>query len=467
MVLIYFIANQFLGGNSWIWHLLLSSLYLLSAVLLFHIFELISTSFSIKPFKTSQVFINDCLVVVWLSFPWALGWSAWPTLLMGMIALVFILLFTLQFCKYVFSGKNISLMLIYYGVSIFAYETFYFYYLFVAGFLLFYLLANKLNIKLFWRAFVGLSILQICAVIYNRINSVILVGSSKPGNVLAANEWFQNIKILPTHLTMAFPGTAGFFIWIAMTLIISYGVITLFFCFNSSKRKKCLFFLLVSVGGFVGIGLSVFLYSLAYYGLIGIGTMSRTTLGVSLYLAFIIYAMFQVFSMINRPYLKAAIYGLAATGIFLSTQALMYQSNFWVEINRQMELALEAAPVRDIANTPSDALIVYVGPTDFGPLTFALKLPLTGALWDKYPEVRLQKGQEHFPKFPGVRLVLAKSDKHELHWDGKDMELSLPGHWTEREGIKKIYEWDAYRNTYRKMQPGEMFGENPQRPSSN
>ena len=266
---------------------------------------------------------------------------------------------------------------------------------------------------------------------------------------------------------MAFPGTAEFFIWIAMALIISYGVLTLFFCFTPSKREKCLFFLLVSIGGFAGIGLSVFLYSLAYYGLIGIGTMSRTTLGVSLYLAFIIFAIFQVFSMVKYSIIKVIAYGLGVAGILLSTQALIYQSNIWVEIYRRMELILNIAPVHEIANTPSDALIVYVGPTDFGALTFALKLPLTGALWAKYPEIRLQKGQEHFPKFSGVRLILAKSDKHELHWDGRVMQLSLPGHWTEREDIEKIYEWDAYRNTYRKMRPGDSFGENPKQTSSN
>lgn len=467
MILIYFIANQFLGGNSWVWHLLLSSLYLLSAVLLFRIFELISTFFSLKPFKVSQVLINDCLVAIWLSFPWALGWSAWPTLLMGMIALVFILFFTLQFCIFVSSGKNISLVLIYYGISIFSYETFYFYYLFVAGFLFLFLQFKKLNKNFFWKAFFGLSILQIGAVMYNRVNSLVLIGSSKPGNALAASEWFANIKILPTHLTMAFPGTADLFIRIAVVLFIAYGVLSIFLYFSPSKKEKCLFFLLVSIGGFVGIGLSVFLYSLAYYGIIGIGTMSRTSLGVSLYMAFIIFAMLQVFSMTKYSLVKAIVFGLGVAEFLLLTQALIYQNNIWVEINRRMEAVLSIAPVHQIKNTPSDALIVYVGPTDFESLTFALKLPLTGALWKKYPEIRLQDGQEHFPKFAGARLVLAKSDKHVLHWDGKEMQLSLPGHWTEREEVEKIYEWDAYRNTYRKMHPGESFGENLQRSSLN
>jgi hypothetical protein len=167
--------------------------------------------------------------------------------------------------------------------------------------------------------------------------------------------------------------------------------------------------------------------------------------------------------------------------------ALYHQNELWAFAWRELVRTATAAPRAEIAKLPANAAIVYVGPTDIELINYISRLPMWVALPTYHPEtslpplepvavpqrnlgaydptadlkpviVRLISSPE---KLVAIRPVVTKADYQTLSWDGHELVLTLPGYWTESIRTSLVYEWDAYRDTVRRMEPNAPFGTRP------
>ncbi|NDP48680.1 MAG: hypothetical protein GZ085_09885 [Sulfuriferula multivorans] len=287
---------------------------------------------------------------------------------------------------------------------------------------------------------------------------------------MAFKQWPDAIVALPGHLAAALSGKALNVVSIfqlmggAALLLL---VVALFFQKKQGHAARLIWFALLA---FIGIGSSVLLYGLGYYGVIGLGTMSRTTLGISLWLAMLVFIFLRAALLWHSTIVRLVAFGAVGHALSLLVPALIHQQDVWAKAWSESKRVIMSAPAREISATPANATIVYVGPNTIESMTFVGTWELTGGIWLMHPSTRLtsildQRGgpilSNASTSGSNTRFITAKANYHTLTWDGKMLVMSLPGHWTSPMAAEVVYEWDAYRSTFRKVNPGESFGEAP------
>jgi len=288
VVLIYAFLNEVIGFHAWVWQLILAALVLACAICLYRLFRTVSNLGAVPDStpKKDYSLSSDLVVVCWLAFPWNLGWSAWPTLIMGGIALLFFLLFCLSCIDALCDEGKLRWPSFFYLLCIFSYETFYFAFFLILGLLFILLGPDKYDRQRFWKLFAWLCLIQVLALSYNRaIAYLISVGSSKPAKFMAFKQWPDAVLGLPGHLSMAMSGKAAALVDVVQFMSVAAALLlALALCFPKKRgtAARLAFFAFLAL---VGIGSSVLLYGFGYYGVIGVGTMSRTNLGISFWLA--------------------------------------------------------------------------------------------------------------------------------------------------------------------------------------
>lgn len=460
MVVFYFLLNNSIGFRPWLWQLLLSLIFLLSAFVLYHFLRAISQfSQGVQQSSTNRYsFIADLTVVAWLSFPWTLGWNAWPTLIMGLVSLLFILLFSVEFIEVVIRGKKPKWAYVYFALSIFTYETFYLYFIFLAIIFFFQKIHPIVSRKKFLQ-FIGiLFIIQAVAIGFNRLISLTVPYSSKPANIGAFIDLPYSFLNLYSNLSLAFPQHPMYFVWLAKTFIITLLILLITLLFQKQLRAISSFLLLICLASIMAITFSILIYGLGFYGLTGAGTMSRTTLGVSLWFAILIYVALQASSTAGIIVFRATTIAVVCSILFLFTPALRFQNAVWSQAWFEFVDILKNAPAADIASLPPNAVVIYLGPTRVESINFAGNLQLSGAIYQLYPGTRLKTNQIFYERYGTSRLIVAKSVDNTLTWNGQELILSLPGHWVEKIPATEVYEWNTIKNSFRKMIPNQPFG---------
>lgn len=460
MVVFYFVLNNGIGFRPWLWQLLLASIVLFSAIVLYVFLRALSQfAQGNKTFsKKGYSFIADLAVVSWLSFPWTLGWSAWPTLIMGLVSLLFILLFSIEFIEVVIQGKNPMLAYGYFFLSIFSYETFYLFFIFLT-FIFYFQTIFPIASKRKFFEFIGvLLLIQAVAIGFNRLISLTVPYSSKPANLSAFIDLPNSLLSLFGNLSSAFPQYPIYFIWFAKAFIIILVMLLAILLYQKKSRITTSFLALIFLASTAGIAFSILVYGLGFYGLTGAGTMSRTTLGVSLWFAILIFVAIQVAFIAGVMIYRVAIIALVCSVLFLFTPALKYQNKVWSQAWLEYSSILKNAPALDIESIPPNAVVIYIGPTRVESINFAGTLQLSGAIAQLYPDTRLREDEIFYKRYGTSRLIVAKSTDNTLSWTGQELILSLPGHWVEKIPATEVYEWNAVNNSFRKMLPNQPFG---------
>lgn len=460
---IYLLLSNLFGFNSYIWHLFLAFFYIICGICLYYLLQIVSTGINpnAKESKSNYLFIADVTVLCWLAFPWGLGWNAWPTLLMGQISLLFCILSLRSYITFVLDNSGFKLCLLFFTVSVFTYETFYFNYALLIPYLIALSYKDKSRIKRLFTVTIYLSIIQLIAIFLNRINALIFpVGSAKPSNWGAISDLKNLVMNLPTHLSGAISIQYRSYFYLLCAIIFALTTLSLFYRFTSrNTRIKSFALTALLASAIIGICLSVLLYALAFYGIGSTGIMSRTTLGLSMWLAICLFVFFESLTFSQNIFSKIS----ATLGAFLLLYALIpsliEQQKLWAEAWKNTINIIQSAPIDKIKNLPRSASVVYVGPTDNASMAYATTLSLSGALWLMKPETRFPSNLQHPIFVDNVRMIYCKSPAFTGFFDGRNIVLSLPGHWTQSHASEEVYEWDSYRNTFKKMRPGEAFAE--------
>jgi hypothetical protein len=477
-----YVLPRWLGDNAPVWQLLLCLSMLISSFLFYSILIQVGALLERSPGSTaSHRLTGDAVVACWLLFPWTLGWTAWPTLLMGLLSLVFFLLSIrlLLTAESVvdFIGAGCA-----YALCCLAYEPFW---LAFFPFLLVLLLAGERR-RLLRGSAVFLTV-QALAVVYNRAMPHIMGdgGAAKIINYSALLDMPQALSNIPGQLLIVAPQTWELIENTAIAMAVATTASLLMLAGKGHVRIAGRYIAL-AIAAYLAIAFSVLQFRLASYGLIGTGEMSRTTIAISLWLAIFIFiflrtAWFWMPGLIKpAPALVIAVlmYGLAVP--------LYRQNEVWAAAWRETLRVVANAPAAAIASLPPEAVIVYVGPTDVESVYYINRLQMWVALPTFHPETALSANepsavpQGRFPldlskRYPplivhlarapepavAIRPIVVKADYHTLSWDGHVLTLALPKYWTEKFGADLVYEWDAYRGTIRQMKPFEPFGSPP------
>ena len=395
MVVFYFLLNNGIGFRPWLWQLLLAFIFLLSAIIFYQYLRVLSqlAEGNTKSPENQYSFLADVTVMTWLSFPWSLGWSAWPTLIMGLVSLLFILLFSIQFIMVVIHGKSPKWAYVYFALSIFTYETFYLYFVFMAIFCFFQRMYPIIPRKKFFQFIVVLLLIQIIAIGFNRLISLTVPYSSKPANIGAFLDLPNNLLSLYGNLSSAFPSHPIYFVWYAKTFMFVLIALLVILLLQKQFRKNAISLSILFFVSILGICLSILIYGLGFYGLTGAGTMSRTTLGVSLWLAILIFIALQASFSLGRMFYKVASIVVICSSLFLFTPALRFQNAVWSKAWSEYMDILKNAPAAEIAAVPPNAVVIYIGPTRVDSINFAGTLQLSGAIAQLYPNTRLRASE--------------------------------------------------------------------------
>lgn len=468
---IFYALPRLIGDHPAIWQSLLCASMLLVSCLLYKILiraglllEMPAVT-SIGSYRLSA----DVVVACWLLFPWTLGWTAWPTLLMGQLALVLFLLSMYLLVTAETKGRVVAAALIY-ALCDFTYEPFYLAFL---PFLVILFFSSER--RHFWLMVVSLFSVQIIAVGYNRLMAHIMVngGAAKVVDFSA----FSKLPGTYTHLFGQLVSTAPHtsrLIWIASAIAtVLLGLIL------RRKGPSAVRFAAVLLSCLVAIAISVLQFGLANYGISGNGESARTTIAVSIWLAFLVFVFVRTCWSSTLPMARGMSVAVVAALMIGYGAGLYHQNELWAFSWREAVRIVVAAPAAEIAQLPSDALIVYVGPSDIEGINYINRLQMWVGLPTYHPETRLDPEIASLPNPAGefrplavrltaspekpvaIRPVVVKADYHTLSWDGHELVLALPGNWTESFRSSLVYEWDAYRGTLRRMEPNTPFGTRP------
>jgi hypothetical protein len=476
-IVIFYVLPRLIGDHPAIWQALLCASMLLASWLFYRILIRVGVLLE-RPAAMpigSYRFSADVVVACWLLFPWTLGWTAWPTLLMGQLALLFFLLSMHLLLNAETKGQVVAAAFVY-ALCNFTYEPFYLAFL---PFLLILFIGNER--RHFWLMTASLFTVQLVAVGYNRLMAHIMVdgGAAKAVDLSTVFGSLKRVAGLLKALCYSAPQTAKL-ISTSIIVIAAVTVVSLFLLARSAQKKTALRYSSVLIFSFLMIVVAVVQFGLAAYGLSGIGEASRTTIAVCIWIAVFIFVFLRAARLLTGSLIRPVAIILIVLLMAGCGVALNHQNGLWAYAWRESIRTVKAAPAAEIAKLPPEATVVYVGPSDIETINYISRLPILVALPTYHPQTTLppEDGVDrnaagelkpltirltHAPERPvAIRPAIVKTSYQTLSWDGRELVLTLPGYWTEKYRTSLVYEWDAYRDTFRRMEPNAAFGNPPQ-----
>jgi hypothetical protein len=476
-IVIFYVLPRLIGDHAEIWQALLSASMLCASFLFYRI--LVRIGLLLEGPAMMQVgsyrVTADVVVACWLLFPWTLGWTAWPTLMMGQLALLFFLL-SMHLLLNAETKWHVVAAAFVYALCDLSYEPFYLAFL---PFLAMLFITNER--RHFWLMVVVLFSVQIFAIGYNRLMAHIMVdgGAAKIVDFSTVFESLGSVRGLLKALLYSAPQTAKLISNSIVVMVVATGILLFVLGTRFGQKRISLRYSAVLIFAFLMISASVVQFGLAAYGLSGIGIASRTSIAVCVWIAIFIFVFLRTNILLTVPLARRASAFLIALLMTCCALALYHQNELWAFAWRESVRTAMAAPAAEMAKVPANATIVYVGPSEAETMNYINRWSIWVGLPTYHPELRLPAGEgsmtdtgelkplvvrlTHSPEEQvAIRPVIVKSSYHTLSWDGQELVLASPGFWTEKFRTPLVYEWDAYRGTFRRMEPNAAFGTPPQ-----
>ena len=130
-----------------------------------------------------------------------------------------------------------------------------------------------------------------------------------------------------------------------------------------------------------------------------------------------------------------------------------------------MKSVIGKVPSERLAEIPSDAIIIYVGPSSYRGLQFLGDVEMTAALFREYPNLRkpfdASPGQPRSYIGPALGQTIqhyaVKGDGLRFRWTGHELVEESPGNWTEKFPAPEAWLWDFEHDVIRPISPGETL----------
>jgi hypothetical protein len=193
----------------------------------------------------------------------------------------------------------------------------------------------------------------------------------------------------------------------------------------------------------------------------GLGYQTRTTIAVSVWLAFGIYFLAEA----SRPLPSFSVFGLrsarlVAVPLLLTLGFSYYRVQvLWITATDKLDQALKSAPITRLAALPAGSSLVYLGPTAIKGFLYLGNVEMGVGLAAYHRELTAP-GKFLAPLSPTDRRsvtwtgrVWALVPNSQFHWDGQRLSHSLPGHWKFSSPVERLFIWTADGDV-REVQPG-------------
>jgi hypothetical protein len=331
-------------------------------------------------------------VAFWLSIPWGLGYSLWPTGSVTLFAFCFFLISLTFAINFINSGSNKALIIscLMMMLSFLTYQAWFLIY--IPSLVVIYL-STPTSFKKFKFLIKILVFYSLCQVLAIALTKSVSTKDIAVDQILLINNFFW----APLNsIQTSFPSRLTFKVFsiACLYLVLSY-IALLVFARPLIRPNKTLF---LSLALALGFATSTVPYSLANYGLAGTGVTSRTTVGINFWLTIIILVLMSVSNQLQVSRLKAFIFKSRYFTYSLIIGLLIYssymQTLIWIESwNRQNQI-LNSIPLEELKKIPSDAAIIVVEPP------WIRTVEVFGAPWSINPAVtsHLKKNGWRDPK---------------------------------------------------------------------
>lgn len=409
------------GDNALLWHLHLSFLSLMNALIIYGITHKLNNLACFIDEKKEFYF-----AAIWLALPITLGFTIWPTMAFASPSLTFFL-FAFYF---IFKGpklpfKNIVFSISFYALSIFTYEVFYLQFLPLLALVWIFkkkmILKSKNVLQLASLFFV----LQMVAIIFNRLSHG---GVKKSLNIQFVLGRIQAVIENPRYLYQAIIPIAIvlFFIGFSIKLIIDY-----------KKKKKTLSErkLVFGVSLFASL-LSVLIFLSAGYSIRPFGTGSRTTMVFSFWLLIMLMCITlpkKISSAKNNKIL-----GFVFLSILLGIN--FCQSVGWIKSWEIQQKVLKSFPIAKFQNLESEATVVAIMPNYYKDVIILEEDgTFEHAIESKYPDLEHKNFQYLVHKHQGFQAATFVYSQNII----KRLRLRS-GHWGGEWQRPYFYLWNYY-----------------------
>jgi hypothetical protein len=442
-----------------VWQAINAGLMLGTSLVLYSIFRRLAGA-------KSYCATADIAAASWLLMPWMLGGSAWAVTFNGLACA---LLFALSL-RCMMSSKLPAIL----AGALLCLASFLFYEPFVFQFVFAFFLFRFSLVRLGQHGPKVTSLLlyglaQVIGIAMNRILAAMVSSSAKPLNPKWPIYWVDSLIAIPRLLANSYPKYALIAAFLALLIAAVLGEIER--AGVDYRRLARAFFPTPLILGAMLTGTLV--YSVAAYGITGTGYGSRTSIGISFWLAWgVFYAVTSanIWSGPRRLWNSSGLrhrYGYALSVPFLGLLAvgLADQHSIWAGASREMKVVIGEAPTERLAKIPADAIIIYVGPSFYRGLQFLGDVEMTAALFREYPNLR--KPLDGSPAQHQAYIVpaLGQTIQHyavkgaslRFRWTGQELVEESPGYWTANFPAPQAWLWDFDHDVVRPVSAGETF----------
>ncbi len=441
--LLHFLISSTCGKSPIAWHIAIILINLFVAFSIWNFSKSLLKFLDTDSSNNTNFLLADISAAFWLMSPWHLGASIWPTLGPCNLSLVFFAWSGI----FLFNGWNKGEIYFFkpyffYLISCLIYESFYlqFLILIMIGSSKFFLKKdNKYPTKLVIIPLLLYCCTQTIVLFYNRI----VAKYYKNSKILDDNwisKFFNSIINLPDILLQSLeeykqPLTILIFIWFLLLLIATAkGLLG-----KNRNIKVTLQIWLTILFFFISIILSIFIYSLAGYGIYSIGIPSRTTLGMSFSISIIIGLILKILNNIKYiPLKKLNIVIVSSIAVFMISATLLRTSAWAISWQLQKDI-LTSAPIEQIRNISDQAVIITILPYQYQRVfVFAAVWDINAAMNSTY---QIQK--KFLPHYKGFTTI----------WDGKTIDQTISSYWQGKTKANEVYVWQYQTKFYKAKVP--------------
>ncbi|NLF01629.1 MAG: hypothetical protein GX601_11700 [Anaerolineales bacterium] len=383
-----YVASSLFGSSAVAWHLGLIALVAVSCWALHR--------FLVALGADSRVATSTC--ALWLVFPWALGYRAWPIAVPILLSVICFL-----------SGSTALLRLrawpavAWYTAGMLIYEAFYFQFAVILAIRLASADTRRWALR---QALAPLFLVQVMLIVGNRWAASVQPHMAKQFD----DTWMVTLLSEFVHLPVNMAGAVVTGRWLALGLVISLFVVFGVLALRAKERSRRVALLAVSLG----VVLSLVVLVIAGYYLYPVGHFSRTFVAVNVWMtAFMALAWGRTPS---RRWLRLAMKGSVALVLIVFAVSTLLQTVTWHEWWQEEKAILATVPVDALRQIDPGAVILTVGiPNVAGLPVFGDTWGLSAAVANEVPATRTETGGYRIftPSRPGEtprldRQLLAK-----------------------------------------------------------
>ncbi|EJN00860.1 hypothetical protein [Herbaspirillum sp. YR522] len=426
-LVILYVLRPLLRDNVVLWQASLAMIHLMAAIALHRVASALCSD---APRGEGQVF-GATAGMLWLVFPWSLGYSAWTVMLppnlgmllaMGAIALV-------VGPEPSVRKTHVSLLLL--VASWLIYEATWMIWLPFSLVLLArsFSRPDRQRRRLAWRFAIGSASLQMLFVAWNRLSSAQLqAGKKLSANIISTFDSDRHLMLVQLLPSLQWRECLTWAMWLVLACLI----------LNIRRWVFSPARVVVPLSLLLGLAISVIIYAAAGYAIEWVGLFSRVTLAISLWLSLLSTAIFALAWHGAAKPIKAALVLALAMVIACLAHSLLVNSLPWKKSWDEQQQILQALPQSVVDLADRDSLVLMDVP-DGTPPVYTFR-----AFWDISGAFALRMSHYVRGGPPHAFATVARKGEWRTTWDGQTVRQ----YWCNQSGAmvwaleaSKFYLW--------------------------